>query len=226
MSGRGRGQPPTRPASSSSQENALTYALYPHVRPTIDWFNNRQRIAILKVTVTVSPETYLAFQDSLLGFPYHALTTTEALTEIFPEMQGRPQAALEAHRHYPGYAARVILAHPLFALGILRNAPPTPVAQPPGRTHPLYNPLSSGEFDPVRQDIESLRNQYPGIHPLVPQPSLGRWFDLPELLEKIDIQWHSCGHSRLLFSIFYLAFPTLRPYISARSPIPNHLRNI
>ena len=105
MAGRGRGQPLARPAGPPTQETALTYVLYPHLRPTIDWFNTRQIIAILKVTVTISPETYLTFQRFLREFSYHVLTTTKAPTEIFPEMQGRPPSVLEAHRHYPGNAA-------------------------------------------------------------------------------------------------------------------------
>ena len=112
----------------------------------------------------------------------------------------------------------------MFALGILRSTPLAP-GLPPTPSFPLYNPLSTEEFAPVRHDLATLRHQYPEILPLPHQPSMGRWFDLKQLLDIIDGKWTDCGHSQLLYSIFYLAFPTLRPYFKARSHLPTHLRD-
>ena len=46
---------------------------------------------------------------------------------------------------------------------------------------------------------------------------------IPPLLTTINEVWDTCGHNHLLFSVLYLAFPNLHPYIRSRTSLPSHL---
>ena len=157
MAGRGHGPPHPRPPSAANIDNLHTYPLYPHVIQTIVLFPIRQRSAILNAAKSVRAETYLAYLNSLLNFPYDVLTTNTALLELFPELENLRLDDLNEHRFYASEAARIILSHPMFALGILRSTPPSP-GLPPKPSFPLYDPLSTAEFEPVRQDLANLRH--------------------------------------------------------------------
>ena len=222
MAGRGRGPPPPRQPSAANVDNLHSYSLYPHVTQTLILFPIRQRSAILNAAKNVRPEAYQAYLNTLLSFPYELLTTNTALLELFPELENLRLDDLIEHRFYASEAARIILSHPMFALGILRSTPPSP-GLPPRPSFPLYDPLSTAEFEPVRQDLANLRHRYPEIHSIPHQTSANCWFDLEELLDIIDSRWGDCGHSRLLYSILYLAFPSIRLYLRARGALPTHL---
>ena len=222
MAGRGHCPPPPRQPNAANVDNLHNYPLYPLVTQTLNLFSIKQRGAILNAARNVTPEAYQAYLTTLLTFPYDALTTNTALLELFPEMENLPPNTLDTHRFYASEAARIILSHPMFALGILRSTPPAP-GLPPTPSFPLYDPLSTAEFAPVRHDLANLRHRYPEILALPHQPPMNCWYDLEQLLDIIDARWADCGHSRLLYSILYLAFPSLRLYFKARSPVPTHL---
>ena len=116
---------------------------------------------------------------------------------------------------------------PAVCLGVIKDENiSTQTYYRPTNTYPMYNPYIAAEFLPLRQELETNHHNYPAITCIATNQTTAPWCNLETLIDEIDTAWDTCGHHRLLFSIIYLAFPTIRPYIRLHNALPSHLLTI
>ena len=102
-----------------------SWALHNTLQPTITYFPPGNIKAILNTCDRVSPASITFFLTTTANFPFDALLTPGALTEIFPTLILHNPADLAGQQQYLVDAATVLLNHPLLFLVPSRTLKPT-----------------------------------------------------------------------------------------------------